>query len=281
VVVRPPRELGGEFWGLNVPQIRQIDAQYVFTAACCPCCVGPCCSDNRKGDWLRLPKTATFWLLVAQIVTYVVTVAESDNVTWQLVPGVEVLLNFGANSREKVQCHGHYHRLLSYIMLHGSVFHIIFNAMAEFFFVLGMEHGWGIVRFLVIYVGSGITGGLLSDTRAVNVSVGASCAIIGVLGAHAVLIVMFWPGLPHLFKVNYLVQLVVVPVLFLAVSFLPNVDWLGHLGGLIGGAGLGALIFIGKAEASHRKWYIAGGIGAIVVLLAVSFSVIYATGNCA
>jgi rhomboid protease GluP len=223
---------------------------------------------------------ATFWLLLIQLVLYVTTVALSRDFSWLLDPDVDVLLAFGANSRELLQCSGHYHRLLGYILLHGSFIHIIFNGFSEFFFVLAMEHGWGLWRFLGIYVASGVTGGLMSNVRQVNVSVGASCSIFGVMGAHLVLIIMFWPGLADIFKRHFIIQLVMVPILFIAVSFLPRVDWLGHLGGLLGGIAVGALIFVGKAQESHRKWYILVGAGMLAVLLVVSLCVIYLTGEC-
>jgi rhomboid protease GluP len=223
---------------------------------------------------------STFWLLLVQIVVYIATVSLSRDFGWQLDPDADVLLSFGANSRERIQCRGHYHRLLAYILLHGSVFHIIFNGASQFFFALPMETAWGLWRFLLIYVVSGVTGGLLSDVRSVNVSVGASCSIFGVMGAHAVLIAMFWPGLHESFKRQFAVRLVMLPVLFLAVSFLPNVDWLGHLGGLVGGIAVGALVFVKKAPEAYRKWYAAIGGGLLAVLLLVSFCVIYLTGAC-
>jgi rhomboid protease GluP len=222
----------------------------------------------------------TFWLLLIQIIIYIATLAKSHDFGWQLNPDTNVLLDFGANSREKIQCHGHYHRLLAYILLHGSLFHLLFNGLSAFLFVLAMEHNWGVLRFVVIYIVSGVLGGLLSDVRHINVSVGASCSIFGVMGAHAVLIVMFWGRLQDVFKTHFAVQLLLVVVLFVAVSFLPNVDVLGHLGGLSGGIAIGSLVFLGKAEERHRKMYIAIGSSLLVVLLVVPFCVIYFTGSC-
>jgi rhomboid protease GluP len=234
----------------------------------------------RKGDWLRLLRTATFWLLAIQLVIYIATVSLSNDFGWMLDPDVDVLLSFGANSRERLQCRGHFHRLLAYILLHGSFIHIIFNGLSEFFFVLAMEHAWGLWRLLLVYVVSGVAGGLLSDVRKVNVSVGASCSIFGVMGTHVVLIVMYWPGLQDIFKRHFMIQLLIVPILFVAVSFLPSVDWLGHLGGLLGGLGIGSLVFLKKAPEAQRKWYLGGGIGILGVLVIIPLLVIYLTGEC-
>jgi rhomboid protease GluP len=223
---------------------------------------------------------STFWILLCQFVLYIATVALSHHLTWMLSPEIDVLLKFGANSRERLQCHGHYHRLLAYILLHGSLFHILLNGLSEFLFVLSMEHAWGMWRLLVIYIASGVMGGLLSNVRDLNVSVGASCSIFGVMGAHLILIVMFWHSLHEVFRKQFLIQMIAVPALFVAVSFLPNVDWVGHLGGLVGGIAVGALVFVRKAKEEERKWYLAGGVGLIVVVSIVSFCVIYMTGSC-
>jgi hypothetical protein len=100
------------------------------------------------------------------------------------------------------------------------------------------------------------------------------------MGAQAVLILMVWHELEDAFKAGCLQRLILLPVLFLAVSFLPNVDLLGHLGGIIGGAAVGIVIFIGKAELRHRKWFLACGIGALAIVLVVPLCVIYLTGSC-
>jgi rhomboid protease GluP len=280
VTIRPPRELGAEFWRENGPPLTEVGISTILLRSYCPCCIGPCCSDIRKGDWAQLLKMATFWILVVQLVFYLITLAKIHSFGWQLNPDSDVLLDFGANSREKLQCDGHFHRLLGYILLHGSIFHILLNGLSHFLFVLSMEHGWGKWRFLVIYIASGITGGLLSDVRKLSLSVGASCSIFGVMGANFALILMFWPSLQSIFKSALLGRLIIMPIMFVAVSFLPNVDWLGHLGGLIGGAAVGAILFVGKAQEQFRKWYLVGGIGILLVLLVVSFCVIYLTGNC-
>jgi rhomboid protease GluP len=280
VVIKPPREIAGEFWSQNSAPMLQFNVAEFCKRSYCPCFVGPCCNDVRRGDWLRLLRMATFWILVAQLAIYIATVSLSRDFGWMLDPDVDVLLDFGANSRERLQCRGHYHRLLAYILLHGSWFHILFNGLSEWLFVLAMENAWGHWRFLVIYIASGVTGGLLSNVRSLNVSVGASCSIFGVMGANAVLIVMFWPSIEDVFKQHFIFQLAMVPVLFVAVSFLPNVDWLGHLGGLIGGIGLGALVFVRKAQEAHRKRYIVLGAALLVILIVVCFCVIYLTGDC-
>jgi membrane associated rhomboid family serine protease len=102
------------------------------------------------------------------------------------------------------------------------------------------------------------------------------------MGAHVVVILVFWSRLHPLFKQQLMMRLVMVPVLFVAVSFLPKVDWLGHLGGLLGGLAVGAILFAEKAEdALQMRLRIGGGVG-LAVLVVVPILVIYLTnrGSC-
>jgi rhomboid protease GluP len=272
-----PKELHASFWTPNGATPTEFSVSHFCKMACCPCCVGPCCSEQRRSDYYRLLRMLTVWLMVAQLVLYILTMSRTHHLAGYLEPDVGVLLDFGANSRCKVQCQHQYYRLLGYILLHGSIWHLLLNFLSEFLFVLPMEWAWGTIKFFVIYVVSGVLGGLVSDLRTGIVSVGASCSIFGVMGAHAILIVIMWHQLHELVKRPFLIQLMVLPILFIAVSFLPNVDWLGHLGRLIGGIAVGALIFIGKATEKKRKFFLLIGIGLIVAILVGSLCVINLT----
>jgi membrane associated rhomboid family serine protease len=276
----PPPELAPSFWSPNAPPPTEFNLGTYCKYGYCPCCVGPGCSDVRKDDYKRLLKSGTFWVLLIQIALYIATVAKSTHLGWMLEPNSAVLLTFGANSRLKIQCHWHFHRLLSYILLHGSIIHILFNGLSQFLMVLPMESSWGFPKWLLIFVVTGVTGGLMSDVRNVSVSVGASCSIFGVMGAHAVVCLVLWKGLHPIFKQQLMLRLVMVPALFGVVSFLPSVDWLGHLGGLLGGLAIGAIAFAGLAgEEGTKRWMRLGGGAALLLLFLVPLLVIYLTNT--
>jgi membrane associated rhomboid family serine protease len=80
--------------------------------------------------------------------------------------------------------------IITYMFLHGSLTHILFNMLALFIFGPPVESRLGSQRFITLYMLSGISGALLSFVFAYRAGViGASGAIFGVTLAYA----MFWP----------------------------------------------------------------------------------------
>jgi membrane associated rhomboid family serine protease len=79
---------------------------------------------------------------------------------------------------------------VTYMFLHGSIWHILFNMMGLYFFGPRVEQRLGGDRFLWLYFLSGISGALLSLLLAPGAPIiGASAAIFGVVLAFA----RFWP----------------------------------------------------------------------------------------
>jgi membrane associated rhomboid family serine protease len=81
-------------------------------------------------------------------------------------------------------------RHLSHMFLHGDVFHLLGNLMTMWVFLPSLEAAFGRFRFLVLYVMSGIAGGLMHWAVQPNSSIpmiGASGAISGMIGAYLVL----------------------------------------------------------------------------------------------
>jgi membrane associated rhomboid family serine protease len=75
-------------------------------------------------------------------------------------------------------------QLVTYMFLHGGVFHILFNMLALFMFGNDLERKWGRSRFLKYYFVTGIGAGICSWIVAVNswsIVIGASGAVYGIL----------------------------------------------------------------------------------------------------
>jgi rhomboid family protein len=53
------------------------------------------------------------------------------------------------------------HQLITYMFMHGSWMHIIFNMLAVWMFGSQLENFWGSKRFLIFYMATGIGAGLL------------------------------------------------------------------------------------------------------------------------
>ncbi len=125
--------------------------------------------------------------------------------------------------------HGDWWRLITSAFLHGSVLHIAFNMLALWWLGAPVEMALGRVRFLGLYVVSGLAGaaGALIDNPTA-LTVGASGAIFGILGAG---LILEWQATGSLAG-NYLTLIVIN----LAISFaVPGISIGGHIGGLIGG----------------------------------------------
>ena len=82
---------------------------------------------------------------------------------------------------------------VTYMFVHGGVWHILFNMLVLFFFGPPLEERWGGSEFVRFYLIAGLGGAALSFLFAFNASViGASAAVYGVMLAFA----MTWPDSP-------------------------------------------------------------------------------------
>jgi rhomboid protease GluP len=152
----------------------------------------------------------------------------------EVLDSPEALLLIGALSRDAVLA-GEWWRVVTAIFLHGSVNHLVGNAVA--LFVLGMvcEHAFGRVQFVSLFVWSGIAGSLVSMLTSPGPSVGASGAIFGLQGAAIVLFRRHRERL--LVRDRRIGVVLIVWALYTIVQGMltPYVDNGAHLGGLLGG----------------------------------------------
>ncbi|CAI9759167.1 unnamed protein product [Fraxinus pennsylvanica] len=160
-----------------------------------------------------------------------------------LGPSAATLLEMGAlRTREVVEKHQVW-RLASCMWLHAGVFHIVANMVSLLFVGLRLEEEFGFVRIGLLYVIAGI-GGSLSSCLFVRttISVGASGALFGLLGAMLSELFVNWTIYENKFEA--VLTLVVIIVINLAVGILPHVDNFAHLGGFITGFLLGFVLLI-------------------------------------
>jgi membrane associated rhomboid family serine protease len=135
--------------------------------------------------------------------------------------------------------------IVTSMFIHSGWGHIIANMLTLYFFGSYLSRLIGDKKFLVVYFGGGILGGILFTLLAspFSVAVGASGAVYAVAGALA----MLRPNLRVLLYFIVPMPLwVVVLVFFVIFSFLPFVAWQAHLGGLA--LGLVAGYFFRKRE---------------------------------
>ena len=127
---------------------------------------------------------------------------------------------------------GELYRLLSSAFLHGDFTHILFNMYALFALGKIVEEAMGTGRFLLVYFISALGGGVMSFLFTPNVSVGASGAIFGLLGAVMMMALLGKSGVNRRMFPRILLLLFIN--LFSGFSS-SSIDNFGHIGGLLAG----------------------------------------------
>lgn len=131
---------------------------------------------------------------------------------------------------------GDYYRLLSAMFLHYGLLHILFNMWALAYVGPPLEAALGRVRFAVLYLLAGLGGGVATYAfgPVFEASAGASGAIFGLFGAYFVF------ARHQRRDARMIIGLIVINLIF---SFsIPGIDFRAHLGGLVTGALVGAVL---------------------------------------
>lgn len=125
-----------------------------------------------------------------------------------------------------------YYRLITSAFTHYSVIHFAFNMYALYVIGSQIESFYGKAKYLIIYLFSIITSGLLSLTFISGGSLGASGAIFGLFGS------LIYFGYHYRLYLGNVLRSQIIPILILnlALGFIiPGIDVAAHIGGLVGG----------------------------------------------
>ena len=154
----------------------------------------------------------------------------------------DVLLSFGASYGPYIR-RGEYWRLVMPMFLHIGILHLLLNTAA--LFVLGriLESVYGYGRFTLLYVACGMGSSFLSMTLSSSVSAGASGAIFGIAGAMLATGYLHRAAVPRRWRRSFGGGILPLIAINLILGYrIPGIDNWGHLGGLITGIVLSALI---------------------------------------
>lgn len=179
-----------------------------------------------------------------------------------------MIINCFANYYINVK-NGEIYRLLTACFVHANFLHIFFNMYALYYIGPMVEKYYGKLKYLLIYLGSGIMGSLFSVVLSNNVSIGASGAIFGLFGS------MLYFGYKYRATLDGFVRSGIIPVLFinLILGFIvPNIDVYGHIGGLIGGLLLSYIV--GVYRKGKKKNTINGLIIITILIASLSYMLI-------
>lgn len=146
---------------------------------------------------------------------------------------------------------GAYYRLLTSMFLHGSIFHLFFNCYALYIIGSQLEGFLGKIKYLVVYLLSGIAGALFSCAfNHGGLSIGASGAIFGLMGA------LVYFGYHYRVYLGNVVKTQIIPLIVfnLALGFMVSgIDNFAHIGGLIGGGLVTKALGIQDKSTSSEK----------------------------
>jgi membrane associated rhomboid family serine protease len=160
----------------------------------------------------------------------------------QAVPGLTERYGLNPASVEA----GQYERLITATFLHAGLVHLASNMLALFIVGAPLERAIGSARFGVVYLASALGGSFLALALSPpnSLGVGASGAIFGLFGAVAVLhrrVGANFRGIGTLIGLN------------LVISFaLPGISWQAHIGGLLTGVVVGALVGLRRRRPRGR-----------------------------
>jgi membrane associated rhomboid family serine protease len=165
---------------------------------------------------------------------------------------------------------GEYWRLITSAFLHANLIHIGFNMLALWWFGAPVEEYLGRARYIGLYIVSGLAGAAGALYTNKLITVGASGAIFGILGAMAVI---EWAQTGSFLRG----QAVTLIVINLAIGLVynsggGNISIGGHIGGLIGGvlATLGMSRW-GRGNAAYGRLGVTGVLSLVLVGVASVF----------
>ena len=180
-----------------------------------------------------------------------------------LLAGRRILYVSGASAPWPM--YGEFYRLVTAGFLHGDTLHILMNSWVLFDLGAEVETIYDTRRLIVFYFVTTITGFLASSAIGHHVSVGSSAGIFGLIGTMLAFGFTDKSGLGQAVKQHYGRWV----VYSLAMSFIPGIDLLAHVGGLVGGfvtaAALGTATARGAGK--ERAIQIAAWVAVAITLL--------------
>ncbi|MDF2544172.1 MAG: hypothetical protein K0S47_3890 [Herbinix sp.] len=164
----------------------------------------------------------------------------------------DAIVDAGALSWQEIQLHQEYYRVLTSMFLHLDLEHLVNNMVVLLFMGSYLEKAVGKLKYIMIYLGSGILAGIASISYNMMKdspvsSIGASGAIFGVVGAMVVIIIVNKGRLEDLSTRQILIFAVLS--IYSGIQGV-QIDNVAHIGGFVAGLIL-ALILYRKTK--HMK----------------------------
>jgi rhomboid protease GluP len=209
----------------------------------CPYCnepVGARAIDRRTpgavlGGLIPQERFTTTMILVISVGLYLATVVHSmglgNSGALMNIDG-QTLYQFGAKFRESI-LQGEWWRLVTAGFLHGGLMHIAMNLWVLYDLGPQVEEVFGTARYVVIYLVATAGGFLASTYWADTLSIGASAALFGLIGAMIALGVRSQTSMGLAIRGLY-IRYAIGGLLFGLLPYF-HIDNAAHIGGLVAG----------------------------------------------
>lgn len=176
----------------------------------------------------------TYGLIAINVLIWIATVVMGASL-WSTPAGN--LLSWGGNAASEFQ-RGEWWRLLTAFFLHSGLIHIAMNMLVLASVGFSVERIYGHLPFLLIYLASGLIGSALSLHYSAQhvVSVGASGAVFGVVGAFLVALLQHRDRFSGALGKQQITNLGFYIIYAVSRGFSEHgIDNAAHIGGLMGG----------------------------------------------
>jgi membrane associated rhomboid family serine protease len=180
-------------------------------------------------------------------------------------PYPDALSEWGGKNAVLIISDNEWYRLITPIMLHAGIFHLLGNVAVQLETGVFFEREWGSIRWLIVYLGSAIGSTALSVIVMPNaVSVGSSGAVMGLFGGKLAEVILRacerqitkQDRIAATVRKEQCCVVTFSVIIVMAFSFIPFVDWAAHLGGLIAGFVIGLALFSFAVQGCYGVWKI-------------------------
>lgn len=155
------------------------------------------------------------------------------------------MLANGADFPPLVLDGGEYYRIFTSMFMYFGVTHLFNNMLVLFFLGDYLEKILGKTKFIIVYIGSGLIGGLMSCiynyiTGSLAVSAGASGAVFGVIGSLLYIVILNRGKIAHMTtgKLGFFILFSIYHGMSES-----GIDNMAHIAGVIGGILLTVILY--------------------------------------
>ncbi len=241
----------------------------------CPVCAGRmregALGEREYRTRVRLERSPTFRRLQGRSLTGLLVGANVVIAVLMFLTGAptsrSTLIDFGALITPLPS--DQWWRVFTAMFVHIGLFHLAFNMIALYLFGQAIEARYGKIRFLALYLASGLlgSGASLAFTSG-GVRAGASGGVFGILGAWLAFYVLHRRAAGAGSQIQSLAFLIGLN-LFIGFTA-PGIDNAAHIGGLVAGFLVGGGLELARRRAAGWKLAAPAAYG-VVILIAVLF----------